>query len=103
MVPIKIEKESLKNNLKKDNLKLKNIEEITKKLMASVVDQRWTDFTTIEIKMENEEACFQTLKQLDEAEADARKSHIFLMSQGTSVGEVERHKWKEDESITKAH
>ena len=78
MVPIKIEKESLKNNLKKDNLKLKNIEEITKKLMASVVDQRWTDFTTLEIKMENEEACFQTLKQLDEAEADARKRIIYF-------------------------
>ena len=66
-------------SVKKDNRKPKNIKEITRKLMASVVNQKpWRDYTTIEMKMENEEACLQTLTQLDEAEDDARKRIVYF-------------------------
>ena len=73
--PVTIKEKSVQ----KDNPKLKNIEDITKKLMASVVDQKpWRDYTTIQINMENEEACLHTLRKLDEAEDDARKRIIYF-------------------------
>jgi len=47
------------DSVKKDNRKPKNIEEITR-------------------KFENEEACLQTLRQLDEAEVDVRKRIVYF-------------------------
>ena len=65
--------------ISEDNRKPKNMEDITRRLMESVKDQKpWKDYTTIEINIANEEGCFKTLKALDEAEADARKRIIYF-------------------------
>ena len=45
--------------VKKDNRKPKNMEDITRRLIESVKDQKpWKDYTTMEINIANEEACF---------------------------------------------
>ena len=66
-------------SVKKGNRKPKNMEDITRRLIESIKDQKpWKDYTTMEINIANEEACFKTLKALDEAEADARKRIIYF-------------------------
>ena len=81
------------------------MEDITRRLMESVKDQKpWKDYTTMEINIANEEACFETLKALDEAEADARKkNNLLLMFEGTSISEAERDQWQEDVSIVEGY
>ena len=56
----------------KKKRKPKDMEEITERLMKSIEDKKpWKDFTNIIINIDNEESCLETLKKLDEAEADA--------------------------------
>ena len=50
-------------SVKKGNRKPKNMEDITRRLIESIKDQKpWKDYTTMEINIANEEACFKTLK-----------------------------------------
>ncbi|KAJ7360147.1 hypothetical protein OS493_018134, partial [Desmophyllum pertusum] len=72
-----IEQESPK--VKKGNRKPKNMEDIMRRLMESVKEQKtWKDYTDIKLNIANEETCLKTLKTLDEAEADARKRIIYF-------------------------
>ena len=48
------------------------------KAPVTIKEKPWRDYTTIQINMENEEACLHTLRKLDEAEDDARKRIIYF-------------------------
>lgn len=72
-----IEEES--PTVKKRNRRQKNMEDIKRRLMESVKEQKpWKDYTDTELNIDNEESCLKALKTLDEAEADARKRIIYL-------------------------
>ena len=76
---VKVPDEMKAGSVKKDNQKPKNMEDITRRLMESVKEQKpWKDYTNMEINIANEETCLETLKALDEAEADARKIIIYF-------------------------
>jgi len=58
--------------------KPKDFAEIEKKLRESLDVERWIDYTGIELKMENENSCIETLRFLDKAESDARRRIVYF-------------------------
>ena len=76
-----------------------DIEEIRNMLKDSIQD-RFMDYTDVQINRDNEETYLQTLKTLDATKADARKRHLFCMPEGTSVEQNERNHREEDVATT---
>jgi hypothetical protein len=65
----------------KPKKKRKDLEQIEKKLRESLNLERYMDYTTqIDLRMENENSCIETLRLLDKAECDARKRIVFFSS-----------------------
>lgn len=84
-----IEEES--PTVKKRNRRQKNMEDIKRRLMESVKEQKpWKDYTDTELNIDNEESCLKALKTLDEAEADQceKKNNLLIMFEGTSFPEA---------------
>ena len=62
----------------KKKRKPKDLEEIESRLRESLKTQRFMDYTNIELKLDNEQTCMETLKELDKAEEDAKKRVVYL-------------------------
>jgi len=62
----------------KKKRKPKDLEEIESRLRESLKTQRFMDYASIQLKLDNEQTCMEILKELDKAEEDTKKRVVYF-------------------------